>query len=236
MLRCVRRAPRMDCIRSMRAHRGLLKMCNAIEICDGRQALRDMPANKPLRAGHPIYGQLYLHAASLGIYTAWGKYTPEDACTVPRCSARQDTVPSLACPYTCSSQQLLMHLQKMPGLEYLAGTQAYFDDKVHFIEIRWVCSTLCLVGHAQPAASNIAQKQKKQQKLQEHDCADVVRLDILPWALHGCAWWHSHRILTAMLHHAAVHGRSTGISRIRNASTGACAASRTQNWQTTMCR
>ncbi|CAK0783675.1 hypothetical protein CVIRNUC_006874 [Coccomyxa viridis] len=31
-------------------------------------------------------------------------------------------------------------LGKMPGLDYLASTQAYFDDKVHFIEIRGLCS------------------------------------------------------------------------------------------------
>ena len=102
----------MDCIRTMRAHRGLLKVRDAIEICDGRQALRDMPADKPLCAGHPVHGQLYFHAARLRSKT---KLNPSE----------------------CFNQhKLLMHLQKMPGLEYLASTQAYFDDKVHFIEIR----------------------------------------------------------------------------------------------------
>ena len=34
-----------------------------------------------------------------------------------------------------------MCLQSKPGLDYLASTQAYFDDKQHFEEIRYI-STL----------------------------------------------------------------------------------------------
>ena len=31
-----------------------------------------------------------------------------------------------------------MCLQSKPGLDYLASTQAYFDDKQHFEEIRYI--------------------------------------------------------------------------------------------------
>lgn len=57
----------MDSLWPMRAHRGLLEMRDALEIRDGRQEMRDMPADQSLRPGHQIYGQLHDYSALLRI-------------------------------------------------------------------------------------------------------------------------------------------------------------------------
>ena len=42
-------------------------MCDAIEICDGRQEMRNLSADQPLRAGDKVYGQLHQPSARLRI-------------------------------------------------------------------------------------------------------------------------------------------------------------------------
>ena len=45
---------------------------------------------------------------------------------------------TLVLPFLLNFQTPNLHLQRRPGLDYLASTQAYFDDKQHFDEIRCI--------------------------------------------------------------------------------------------------